>query len=255
MLRRISIALAIVLLFPKFSQTQIDCAGPEPGPCSLLKSAAVIFVGTVVTETTRETDSRLRVTEQFKGKKADEIEIVESPGNLHFRTNESYLVFAIPCPWQGAPKSCLTSWACADTRLSQWATPLVKQLRAEVSGKPVASIYGMLWNVAPPKPSSEYGEPNGPVPNVVLTLGSGGKSIRTQTDGDGLYSFDRVPPGTYKISADNLPSGMTLVGDTIRTEPPEPIELPRHSCFNLDLYAVQTNTAKPRSHPHEQPQK
>jgi hypothetical protein len=219
MLRRVSIALTILLLFPKPSPT-VDCAGPEPGPCSLLKTAAVIFVGTAITETTRETNTRFRVTEQFKGNKTSEIEIVEWPGTLHFRTNDSYLVFAVPCPWRDAPKSCLTSWVCTNTQSSRWAAPLVKQLRAEVSGKPVASIYGMLWNVAPPRPPSEYGDPNGPVLNVVLTLQSGVKSIKTQTDTDGLYSFDHVPAGTYKISADNLPSGMTLVGDTIRIQPP-----------------------------------
>jgi hypothetical protein len=245
MLRRISVALTILLLFPKPSPT-VDCAGPEPGPCSLLKTAAVIFVGTVVTETTRETNTRFRVTEQFKGKKADEIEIVEFPGNMHFSPSDSYLVFAVPCPWKDAPKSCLTSWACAATRHSKWAAPLVKQLRAEVSGKPVASIYGMVWHVAAPKPPSDYGAPDGPIPNIVLTLQSGGKSMKAQTGDDGLYSFEHVPAGTYRISADNLPSGMTLVGDTIMTQPPESIELPRHSCFNLDLFAVQTSTIKPR---------
>jgi hypothetical protein len=207
-------------------------------------------VGTVITETTRETNTRFRVTEQFKGKKTDEIEIVESPGNMHFSPNDSYLVFAIPCPWQDAPKSCLTSWACAATRYSKWAAPLVKQLRAEASGKPVASIYGMLWRVKPPRPDVPFatGIPDSPLPDIVLKLESGGKSLKAQTGDDGLYSFEHVPAGTYKISADNLPSEMTLVGDTILTQPPETIELPRHSCFNLDLFAVQTSTIKPRNH-------
>jgi hypothetical protein len=251
MLRRISVALTVLLLFPEPSPT-VDCAGPEPGPCSLLKTAAVIFVGTVITETIRETNTRFRVTEQFKGKKADEIEIVEFPGNMHFSPNDSYLVFAIPCPWQDAPKSCLTSWACAATRHSKWAAPLVKQLRAEASGKPVASIYGMLWRVKPPPPNVPFavGAPDVPLPNIVLTLESGGKTMKAQAGDDGLYSFDHVPAGTYKISADNRPAGMTLVGDTIMTEPPEPIELPRHSCFNLDLYVVETSTIKPRNRPN-----
>jgi hypothetical protein len=249
LLPRICIALAVLLFLPTRAST-VDCAPPEPGTCNLLKTAEVIFVGTAITATTGDTNTRFRVTEQFKGKKTDEIEVVEFPDTLHFRANDSYLVFAVPCPWQGAPKSCLTPWVCSNTRDLMWAAPMLKQLRAEVSGKPVASIYGMLWNVAPPKPPSDYGAPDGPVPNVVLTLQSGRKSIKAQTGDDGLFSFDHVPAGTYKISADNLPAGMTLVGDTILTEPPEPIELPRHSCFNLDLFAVQTNTIKPRRRPN-----
>jgi hypothetical protein len=220
------------------ARAQIDCSGPMPGPCRLLKQAKVVFAGAAVSKDSDSFRWRFRVTEAFKGVKGEYIEVHQFPnGGVHFEVGEQYLVFAGPCPWESADHHCLTTWPCShDTRL-EYAQALVRQLRAEKGGRRVASVYGMLWRTHREDLGAEDGGER-PLANVVVRLRSGKQSYQTRTDGHGAYAFDRLPTGKYQVSAD-LPPDLEL-GDTIGKNPVPPFDLPSHSCFDFDLYALPT---------------
>src|ERR1017187_927559 len=204
-----------------------DCAGPMPGPCSLLKSA-VIFVGKVV-----EKENRFQVTEAFKGIKGGYVDVVDIFGQ-HFEVGQQYIFFGY---WMegGDGTRYLVKSPCSPTAPVACAPALLKQLRAERSGRRVAAVYGTLV-----RSLQEYGggyvdyDPL-PLSNIVVRLQSEGKSFETRTDDNGVYAFDRLPPGKYHVSAD-LPPNL-LLGQIILEDPVPPFDLPPRSCFDNDLYA------------------
>ena len=160
----------------------------------------MIFSGTV-TENLPSSENRFRVTEAFKGGRRPYTDIFDPlRDQIHFKVGEQYIVFAVTFPWESAAKGCLTSWFCSETMEVRYAAALVEQLRAEKGGKPVASVYGMLWR-------NEVETSLEPMPNVVVRLKSGTKPYETRTDRYGAYAFGQLPKGTYEVSAD-LPPGL-----------------------------------------------
>ena len=242
MLRGVVLAFGL-LASPLTSEWAQDCNGPEPGPCSLLNHSQAVFVGTVIGATENTLWRRFRVTEVFKGVRGDYIDLTEFPGRMHFELGRQYLVFAGPCDW--GPSPCLTPITCSRTLPLEYAAAIVEQLRAEKSGKPVAAVYGTLER------DLEEGERiwvegyRRPLPNVVVRLKSDKKSFETRTDEYGVYAFGRLPSGKYQVSAD-LPPNMVL-GELIGNHPLPPIELPRRSCFENDLYALPTGRISGRA--------
>jgi hypothetical protein len=112
----------------------------------------------------------------------------------------------------------------------------LQQLRAEKNGERIASVYGTLRRM----PGEGRGERTDtyqrPLPNVAIRLKSDTKSFETRTDPQGAYAFSHLPPGKYQVSAD-LPPELEL-GNLILDGPVERFELPRHCCFENDLYAL-----------------
>lgn len=198
-----------------------------PGPRSLLPNGDAIFAGTV----TQHLDSgtRFRITEAFKGVKGEYVDVAEFEN--HFEDGEQYLVFANRCDVPGE-RRCLYTSLCSDTRLLKYAQAVVEQLRAEKSGRRVASLYGMLWR------SSAYEDYARPLANVTVKLLDGKKSFETRTDERGVYAFQRLPKGTYAVSAD-LPPNLAL-GRWILKDPVPPLDLPQRSSFQYDIYAFPT---------------
>ncbi|HEY6465258.1 MAG TPA: hypothetical protein VIY69_04655 [Candidatus Acidoferrales bacterium] len=56
---------------------------------------------------------------------------------------------------------------------------------------------------------------------------------------DAAYAFDRIPAGTYEISAD-LPADLTLSDDIFTGRAPPSFDLPRRSSFDYELSALPT---------------
>jgi hypothetical protein len=236
MVRRAVVVLGALLMGLTSARAQIDCAGPEPGPCSLLSYYKAVFVGTAGEYNKDSGARRFRVTEAFKGIRGDYVEVVELRSG--FEPGRQYLVFASPCFWQDADKRCLYTQACSPPRPLEYAAAVLQQLRAEKSGMGVAPVYGTLVRtLKEDRGMREDGFPS-PLPNVTVRLQSGGKSFETRTEANGAYAFRRLPPGKYQVSAD-LPPNLVL-GQPILGDPPEPFDLPRRSCFENFLYALPT---------------
>lgn len=226
---RVAFISGVFLLSLASAEAQ-DCVGPMPGRCSLLDSADVIFVGTVV-----ENTSGFRVTEAFKGVKGDHVEVFELYGR-HFELGKQYLVFGQLQRDAGRPF--LTRSPCSPTVPLEQAAAILDQLRAEKSGRRVAAVYGTLVRTVQEGGWMWEDEYPRPLPNIVVRLQSDGKSFETRTDQHGVYAFDRLPPGRYQVSAD-LPPNLVL-GQQILEDPVPPFDLPRGSCFDNDLYALPT---------------
>jgi hypothetical protein len=206
-----------------------DCVGPRPAPRSLLRESKIIFVGTVVEPNPASLRVRFRVTEKFKGKAREYVDLAEFPNGMHFETGEQYLVFGGSCGWT-SDKDCLTSVPCSDTRSFSGAQAVIEQLRAEIGGRQVASVYGMLFSMED--------DPSRPLPNVVVRLRRGTRSFETKTDERGAYAFEQLPKGNYQVSAD-LPPHLEIAG-LLGTEPVKPFDLPSNSSFEYDILAYPT---------------
>src|SRR5271165_2453359 len=214
-----------------------DCVRINPGPCSLLNQARVIFVATVIEDKKNSDTHKFRVTEAFKGVTSDSIDVTEGLSHLHYQLGEEYLVFADPCWWESPDTGCLTSMACSNTRELKYAAAIVEQLRVEKSGKRLASVYGTLVRAV--QAYVALGEDfDRPLINTVIRLQSGRTSFETKTDEHGAYAFNRLPHGKWQVSA-KLPPNLEL-GDLIRDEPESTFELPRRMCFENNLYALPT---------------
>jgi len=212
------------------------------GPCDLLGMGKIIFVGTAIEKVPDIGDTRFLVTEAFKGTKRGKYVIADldfQSGGFRFELGKSYIVFLEDFLGDGSyliPARCLT-------RQLDSAQAILQQLRAQKRGESVAAAYGMLSLSLDDSPGHDR-----PVPNVVVRFQSAKKSFKTRTNEFGVYAFDRLPAGQYRVTAD-LPPDLTLdvppLGDVdaaLRNlKPPAPIfELPPHSCYSFDLYAEPT---------------
>lgn len=233
---RIVVALTWSLLTLPCAQAQIDCAPPQPGSCKLLDNSKAIFVGTVTDANKESLIRRFRVTEAFKGVNDNYVDINETPGSFHFAIAEQYLVFATSCPWNAAGRDCLAAMPCSPTRKLADAAAILEELRSEKIGGHVAAVYGTLTRTLEADQAIWEEGYRRSLPNVTVKLLSAAKSVEAKTDERGAYAFERIPPGTYQASAD-LPPDLVL-GQTVGRDPPAPFDLPRRSCFEMDLYAL-----------------
>jgi hypothetical protein len=206
---------------------------------ALLKDYAAVFIGTVVPsddESPARLDARspvrLDVTEQFAGELSRQATLYELPMTPHrdLEAGRQYLVFAQRCP-EERDSRCLVSYPCAPTRDLEHAAGLLRQLRAERSGRPFAPVYGMLLY-------RELQDQDRPLGNVVVRLHNGMRSFETKTDEQGAYSFEQVESGTYRVSAE-LPAGMEITEDDLG-EPAEPVDVSAESSLEHNIFAVPT---------------
>jgi hypothetical protein len=233
MLRLISFLTAMLMASLASSSAQ-DCAGPMPGSCSLLKGARAVFVGSLVERGQR---FRFRVDEHIKGEKDDYFEIEDLPlMSSHFELGKQYLVFVDSMPLKDGDH--LFAHACGPTRELKRAAALLEQLRAEKNGKRNASVYGMLWRTSDP-PGFSDDEFTRPLPGVIVKLQSEQGSFETTTDEHGAYAFERLPKGTYQVSAAMAPN-LQLAPPISGQKPFPPFALPRRSCYENDITALPT---------------
>jgi hypothetical protein len=226
MLRR----LLVILLLSVITVAQVwaqDCIGPVPTKRRVLKDYAAVFIGTVL-PSDNAFQTRFQVMDSLAGKLGRDVDIVLYPGGSHFETGRQYLVFASRCLW-GSSKGCLTSLPCDDTCPLERASALVKQLRAERSGKPRASVFGMLLY----QDEDQWR----PLLNTVVRLHNGTRSFEAKTDEQGAYAFEQLSRGNYRVSAD-LPPNMEIAG--LLGSPAEPFDLPPHTSLEHDILVFPT---------------
>ncbi len=208
----------------------VDCAPPSPGSCHFLKNVSTVFVGTLISKN-HDLD-HFRIDELIKGKHRKYIDLFPFPEPSLFQVGEQYLVFVTVVDGNTE----VASW-CMPNYQAKYAKALLQQLRAEKNGKRNASVYGML------RQATDIGildnDYNHPLPNVTIKLNSGGKIFEAKTDKDGVYSFDRLPRGTYQVSAVDMPPHLEL-SQLIAGDPFPPFELPPNSCFDDELTALPT---------------
>jgi len=226
MLQRLLIVLSVfaINLAPVCAQ---DCIGPMPTKRRVLKDYAAVFIGTVVPSDSAQT--RFQVMEKLTGNPGRYVDITQYPASGHsFERGKQYLVFASRCPWESS-RECLTLLPCDDTRPLERASALVKQLRAERSGKPRASVFGMLLY--------QQEDQWRPLLNTVVRLHNGRRSFETKTDEQGAYAFEQLGRGIYRVSVD-LPPNMEIAG--LLGSPAEPFDLPPHTSLEHDILAFPT---------------
>ncbi len=226
-------ALFLAILMTSSTSWAQDCVGPMPGSRSLLKGMKAVFVGTLIESAAL---LRFRVDENIKGAGGGYFEIEGSPlGQGHFEVGKAYLVFVESIRLQDGEH--LAAPKCGrPSRELKYASALLEQVRAEKTGRKNASVYGMLLRRSElPDLSGRYAPA---IPNIVVKLQSKSGSFTTITDGQGAYAFERLPKGTYQVSA-QLPPNLQLA-ETITHRAPSPFELPRGSCFENDITALPT---------------
>jgi hypothetical protein len=236
--------LALVLFFTEvpFLYAQ-DCAPASPGPRSLLKQGEVIFAGTLEDE---NVDAyQFRVTEAFKGTTtAHDFDLlhVGPPLSKSLEKGEQYLVFAGSLSLNDGRHYYVPG--CGLTEKLRYAQAVVKQLRAEKSGKRVASVYGMLRQTTDYISSYWDERFDRPLPGIVVKLKSNERVFQTKTDDDGVFAFEDLPQGTYEPLAE-LPAGLTLAGEYFE-DPPPAFQLPGRSSFDYELTALPTGRIRGR---------
>jgi hypothetical protein len=231
--RTAALLLGLLAATVTLVRAQIDCVGPVPRPCTLFKHRKAVFVGTVITKDRDSGRCRFRVTEAFKGVEKDHVDLVQNPVSApYFDVGKQYLVFADACFRE---PQCLTSSPCSGSIDLKFAQAVVEQLRAQKNGKRIASLYGVLRDRGTSS-WEDYEMYKPPMPGVVVRMRSGIKSFQTRTDEQGVYAFERLPAGKYEVSADLPPTWLieALFGRTAS------FELPRHCCYEYDIFAVST---------------
>lgn len=193
----------------------------------ILKYYPVVFVGTVVSPN-NAAPARFHVTESLRGKLEQYIGIEPSLNGPGFETGKQYLVFASRCPWKSG-KECLMPPPCDGARPLDRAYALVKQLRAERSGKYMAEVFGMLLYL-------DHDEWR-PLPNTTVRLHNEKKSFEAKTDEHGAYAFEQLKRGSYLDSAD-LPPNMEVAG--LLGGPRESFDLSPRASLEHDILVYPT---------------
>jgi len=190
-MRRVLVLIPVVLVLSLASASaQIDCAGPLQSDRPLLNTAKTIFVGTLVEDKIDSPTRRFQVTEAFKGVNGNVVDLNKGADRFDFHLGKVYLVFAVPCGWQGG--KCLTNLMCFGTRTLEDAAAVLEQLRAEKTGKRVSAVYGILARTLGEERDDWKVDYRRPLPNILITLQSDKKAFRTRTDQQGAYAFNGV---------------------------------------------------------------
>ena len=219
MLTRVCFAVVVLLTIPAVAAA-CTCGG-DPSTCSeRWKSGDVIFVGTVKSKVSldkvdvessflivRGFTYYIQVTESFRGPylAGQEIAIETGAGGgdcgYPFIPGNEYLVYA------HGSKSLSTS-ICMPTQPKVMAGAVIRQLRALRDRRAMATLFGSI-GTRPTGAGSEDLIDAKTLANVpVRVIDSSKREYFTQTDSDGVYSFNSLPPDKYTMEVD-LPAGLS----------------------------------------------
>jgi hypothetical protein len=213
------LVVAALLLLGCESATACLCGGID-NKCSALKpDAYAIFLGRVISKEVGNGANadgsissvvpslvRFAVTEAYRGIGSAEVEIATTEGccacGYPFEVGHDYLVYATR--FEGK----LTTGICSPTQPAVTAGALIRQFRALQTGAPAASVFGEIMRV-PRDARIEGREAHTPIAGVVVRLqGTNGSDFTAQSDPDGVFEFDALPPDTYEVHP-LLPLGVT----------------------------------------------
>lgn len=230
MLLRLSLGLALMFsIAPVVSAcTCVD----SPSPCTAFQGTPVVFVGLVKSIDEQTVDinrfgkvmkARVSLTAHFEIEEAlkningREVTVITGGGGgdcgYNFKAGERYLVYGYRSedealnssmsrtvitgpdrPQAGA--STVTTSICSRTQHVSTAQDDLDLIRAMLKGKPFARVFGVA-NEFISKLGDVIGGKVEYKPKSGLTIQAG--KFETQTDSNGRFRIDALPPGTYKL--------------------------------------------------------
>ena len=231
-----TIVLALILSCAVSSQAIAECA--ELPVCSLA-GGGIEFVGTLVS--IKDEVYRFRVDERFRGvsgKFIDVMAILTEDGPAGFSgVGRQYLVNARAFPYlPGHPPVMMGCGS--DMYVLPWAQAVVDQIRRERRSLPVATVYGSLIRTMAGRDETFDSGYLRSLPGIAVRLQSGERTFETTTTANGTYAFQRLPPGTYRISA-RLPASLKAVDHNLE-EPPDRVKVESGSCYRVNVPVIPT---------------
>ncbi|HEY4837213.1 MAG TPA: hypothetical protein VIH72_01310 [Candidatus Acidoferrales bacterium] len=224
-----------------------SCSGVAPGTCQDFKKTGSSFVGTVTAidnpaderrgaDQSGESRYRFRVDENINGVDAKEVDVYSGRGggdcSFHFELGKSYFV------QPGTGDGRLFATICSQTQLAEGAEPMLSELRARRDGKKFASLYGVLRKTQQPYVTTQD-DFDRPLPGVIVELRGDSHTLSVRTDDAGVFRFYEVPADTYHFAA-ALPDNL-VIAQTILSDPPPPITIPDHACYQADIEVLPTS--------------
>jgi hypothetical protein len=184
---------------------------------------------------------RFRVDERFRGvsgKFIDVMAILTEDGPAGFSgVGRQYLVNARAFPYlPGHPPVMMGCGS--DMYVLPWAQAVVDQIRRERRGLPVATVYGSLIRTMAGRDETFDSGYLRSLPGIAVRLQSGERTFETTTTANGTYAFQRLPPGTYRISA-RLPASLKAVDHNLE-EPPDRVKVEPGSCYRVNVPVIPT---------------
>ena len=233
-------AIALALLAASASPALAQCGGGGSSTCSLTDTAPLIFFGTLASE--KDGYYHFVVEERFKGIERGDIDVLglqPVEGDTGFEgVGKKYLVFAKTLILDDGK---VETWVggCGHQMVeATYAPALLEQLRREKRRQPRSPLYGMVIRTQHNDTGSWDESYNRPLPSIAVHLQSRGKTFTARTNSAGVFAFDRVPNGTYSVSAD-LPEGLRI-GPTLGDDPVPPVEVESGVCQEYGVIAVPT---------------
>jgi uncharacterized protein YfeS len=157
---------------------------------------------------------QFQVAEAFKGIKGKQVEIsagsVNSSCYSGFSVGESYLVYAY-----ADDEGNLSHSSCSLTENLIAAQDQIYFIRELLKGKSEPQIYGSVQRGDTDAQTGNRRTTYLPGIKIVVEA-SGGKTFETVTDKNGIFRFNKIPPGDYKISAATPEKYRTYLSDTER---------------------------------------
>lgn len=200
--------LAITLVLAVPPAFACSCAGPAKYTCEVPAADVIVLAKVVSIEHNvaafwLSVQVTLDVAERFRGETSDRLVIRTAHGEdacgYAFERGLDYLVFA------SEHEGKLVVTYCSATQPAKAATSRIRQLRAARTGPALASLFGSV--ATPPLHVGEDREKYvQPVAGLTVVAQSGGKEYRTTTADDGLYEFQGLARGEYRVHVE-APAG------------------------------------------------
>jgi hypothetical protein len=204
--------VAVSFFFLPAYVSACDCGGGSP--CRVLEETNAVFVGRALSNETISPEDQpggggrysvkvtFAINESFRAVSGSLATVHTTHGSgscgYQFEIGKEYLIFA------RNEDGLLSTSICSKTQPVSEAAALLKQFRAQASGKKPAAAFGVLFKS--PKPLSD--ERRQPMPNVpVIATGPNGEKVATETDALGVYEFQDLPQGFVELRP-ILPTGL-----------------------------------------------
>ena len=219
MLKRFFLATSILVFIGCTPSLVRACSCYKSEICNQTwKTGDVIFTGTVTSKLPVNTGAgtggyfrrnvfQFSVSESFRGSAIAGQEIMVHTGagggdcGYQFEVGTSYLVYGFLSNGQ------LNTSICTPTSRASDVPHIIQQLRALQKGKPVADLFGMVGTMPVDYVDDLYNTK--PLAGQrVRVIGSRNVEHSTTTDSEGVYSFQNLPPDTYRLDVDP-PAGMS----------------------------------------------
>ncbi len=217
-----------------------SCMRPKP-VCAYVDHASVIFLGKVASTEDAGSNrlrTRFEVQEAFKGLSPDTREFWIDPDysicDEGYKVGETWLVVAQRSvslrpgiPSAEKPKEVYVAGQCSGGRRSDWIYPVplasdidyLRQYKAGMTGSLVAGIVFEMANDDVPGFNSRISGAN------VILIGNGKRRV-ARSGQDGLFFFNPLPPGEYKLHASLAP---------YKDSPDKAVEVPATGCDSAYL--------------------